>query len=64
MTELAIASRKTSRKFIQVTANERKTKGGWFAVLWVAAAAAAAARPSQAKKARASVNFQLKVDFL
>ena len=47
---------------VHTTANGYKTKGGWFAVLWMAAAVAA--RPSQAKKVHASVNFQTKVDFL
>ncbi len=42
--------------------SECKTKGGWFAVLWMAAAAAAA-RPSQAKKAHASANTTKKIDF-
>ena len=48
---------------LQVGRQAGKTKGGWFAVLWMAAAvAAAAACPSQAKNVRASVNLQRKID--
>ena len=51
-----LASTKTSRKFIQ---QQTSAKGGWFAVLWMAAAVAAgaAACPSQTKKVLASVTI-------